>query len=50
VSKNGYKYTLICVDHYTSWVEAIHLKAITAKEEIETFFKLIIAMTAQKKS
>ena len=43
VSKNGYKYILVCVDHYTSWVEAIPLKTITAKEVIEAFFKLIIA-------
>ena len=43
LSKNNYKYILICVDHFTSWVEAIALKGITAVEVIEAFFKLIIA-------
>ncbi len=43
VSKNGYKYILVCVDHFTSWVEAAPLKTITAAEVISVFFKLIIA-------
>jgi len=43
ISKNGYKYILVCVDHFTSWVEAAPLKSITAKEVIEVFFKMFIS-------
>jgi len=43
VSKNGFKYILVCVDHFTSWPEAIRLKGITANEVALAFFKLIIA-------
>jgi predicted aspartyl protease len=42
-SKNGFKYVLVCIDHFTSWVEAAPMKTITAKEVIEVFFKLIIS-------
>ena len=42
-SKNGFKYMLVCIDHFTSWVEAAPMKTITAKEVIEVFFKLIIS-------
>ena len=42
-SQNGYKYILLCVDHFTSWPEAAPLKGITAKEVMDKFFSLIIA-------
>jgi len=42
-SKNGYKYILNCIDHFTSWAEAAPLKTITAEEVTKTFFDLIIA-------
>jgi hypothetical protein len=42
-SKNGYKYILVCVDHFTSWVEAAPMKTMTAKEVVEVFFKIIIS-------
>ena len=42
-SKHGYKYILVCIDHFTSWVEAAPMKSITAKEVIEVFFKIIVA-------
>ena len=42
-SKNGYRYILVVVDHFTSWVEAAPLKGITAKEVIDTFFDLVIS-------
>jgi hypothetical protein len=42
-SKNGYKYILVCVDHFTSWVEAAPMKTMTAKEVVEVFFNIIIS-------
>lgn len=42
-SKNGFKYILVCVDHFTSWVEAAPMKSITANEVIETFLRIIIS-------
>ena len=42
-SKNGYKYVLMCIDHFISWVEAAPMKTITAKEVVEVFFKIVIA-------
>ena len=42
LSKNNYKYILTCVDHFTSWVEAILLVGITAEEVANAFFRLII--------
>jgi hypothetical protein len=42
-SQNGFKYILLCVDHFTSWPEAAPLKGITAKEVMDKFFSLIIA-------
>ena len=42
LSKNNYKYILTCVDHFTSWVEAIPLLGITAEEVANAFFRLII--------
>ena len=41
--KNSYKYILICVDNFSSWVESIALKGINSVEVIEAFIKLIIA-------
>ena len=43
VSKNGFRYVLICIDHFTSWVEAAPLRGITAKEVIQVFFQLVIS-------
>jgi len=43
ISKNGFKYILVCVDQFTSWPEAAPLKTINAKEVALTFFKLIIS-------
>ena len=37
-SVNDNKYILVCVDLFTSWVEAMPLKRITAKEVIDAFF------------
>ena len=39
----GHTYILVCIDHFTNWVEAAPLKAITAKEVIEKLFNLIIS-------
>lgn len=43
VSKSGSKYILVCVDYFTSWVEAAPMKTITAEEVVHTFFSLVIA-------
>ena len=43
VSANGNRYILVCVDHFTSWVEAIPMKTITAREVIEKFVHIIIS-------
>ena len=43
ISKNGFKYILVCVDHFTSWVEAAPMKTMTAKEVVEVFFKIMIS-------
>ena len=42
-SKEGYSYVLVCIDLYTSWVEAAPLKSITADEVCFEFFKIIVA-------
>ena len=42
-SKNGFKYILVCVDHFTSWVEAAPMKTVSAKEIAEVFFRIIIS-------
>lgn len=42
-SRNENKYILVCIDHFTCWVEAAPMKSITAQEVIEVFFKLIIS-------
>ncbi len=42
-SKRGFRYILICIDHFTSWVEAIALKSITSQEVINAFFHLIVS-------
>ena len=42
-STDGYSYVLVCVDLFTSWVEAVPLKEITANEVCAAFFKIIIS-------
>ena len=42
-SSEGYSYILVCVDLYTSWVEAGPLKTITAAEVCQMFFNLVIS-------
>ena len=42
-TEEGYAYILVCVDLYTSWVEAAPLKGITTAEICQQFFRLIIA-------
>ncbi len=42
-TEDGNLYALVCIDLFTSWVEAIPLKGITAREIIPAFFKLIIS-------
>ena len=41
-SEQGYSYVLVCIDLYTSWVEAAPLRTLTAVEVMNEFFKLII--------
>ena len=43
VTSRNSQYILVCIDHFTSWVEAAPLTLITAKEIIEKFFNLIIS-------
>ena len=42
-SEDGYSYVLVCVDLFTSWVEAAPLKTITSLEIGHVFFNMIIA-------
>ncbi len=49
-SSDGFKYILVCCDHFTSWVEAAPIKTITANEAINQFFHLIISGTAVQKN
>jgi transposase InsO family protein len=42
-SSEGNLYVLVCVDLFTSWVEALPLKEITADEVCAAFFKIIIS-------
>jgi hypothetical protein len=42
-SSDGYSHVLVCVDLFTSWVEAVPLKEITEKEVCAAFFKFIIS-------
>jgi transposase InsO family protein len=37
------KYILVCIDLFTSWIEATPLKSITAQEVIQAFFKIVIS-------
>ena len=39
VSKDGYKYVLVCIDLFTSWVEAAPLKTLKAEETLQVFFR-----------
>jgi transposase InsO family protein len=43
ITKDKYRYVLVCVDYFTSWVEAAPMKSITANEVIEKFFALVIS-------
>jgi hypothetical protein len=43
VSKGGNRYILVCIDYFTSWVEAAPMKSITADEVIRTFFSMVIS-------
>jgi len=43
MSPQGYRYILVIIDHFTSWMEAAPLRGITAVEVINTFFNLIIS-------
>ena len=43
VSSQGYRYILVVIDHFTSWVEAAPTRGISAIEVINTFFSLIIS-------
>ena len=42
-TKNGHKYILVCIDHFTNWPEAAPLKSIDSDEVIDKFFNMIIA-------
>jgi hypothetical protein len=42
-SNDGYSYILVCVDMFTSWVEASVLKNITAEEVCMVLFKILIS-------
>ena len=43
ITPSGNEYILVCIDHFTNWVEAAALKTLTAKQVIEKFFNLIIS-------
>ena len=42
-SVDGYKYVLVCVDLFTSWVEAIPLRIITADAVLRAIFNILIS-------
>ena len=42
-SQGDYQYVLVCIDHFTSWVEAAPMKTMSSKEVIDTFINLIIS-------
>jgi transposase InsO family protein len=42
-SRKGYRYVLVTIDYFSSWVEAGLMKSLTAEELIRTFFKIIIS-------
>jgi hypothetical protein len=37
------KYIMVCIDLFTSWIEAAQPKSITAQEVIQAFFKIVIS-------
>jgi hypothetical protein len=43
VSSTKNKYILVCIDLFTSWVEATPLKAMTAEEVIKSFFQIVVS-------
>ena len=43
ISKRGFRYILVCICHFTSWVEAMPLRGITSEGVINAFFHLIIS-------
>jgi hypothetical protein len=42
-TENNNKHVLVCVDLFTSWVEATPLKSLEAEEVIAAFFKIFIS-------
>ena len=43
MSKDGFKYVLVCIDMFTSWPEAEPIKSIDALEVSSKFFRMIIS-------
>jgi transposase InsO family protein len=43
ISKNRYRYILVCIDLFTNWVEALPLRDITTDTIIQAFFDAIIS-------
>jgi len=50
LTKKGNRYILTFTDHFTKWVEAIPLKAVTAGDVAENFVNLIVARHGAPKS